>query len=123
MEKIYLSAGPDTVPCERCDSEAKRIFPTSISLMRSEMDNSPIDNAIGKDADKRWENIHNRQELRASVRQKTGKSGLTEVSKNNFVPISEDKVKTRTGIKELLADPPKMKSGSSETKKWLSNAD
>lgn len=68
VEKLLYEAAPDFIKCERCSREAEKLqIPTSISLVRSEMDNSPIDNAIGREADKRWEDIHNRQDIRNPV--------------------------------------------------------
>lgn len=95
---------PATHPCPRCKEPAqKRDFPTSIALARSGMDNAPLDNYIGKDAERRWEDIHQRQEVRNKVRKETGSAGLTMVGRNDFQPLSPDKRELRTSLNETIA--------------------
>jgi hypothetical protein len=87
------------------------------------MDNAPIDNIIGKDADARWSDIHERQQIRNTARTQTGSAGLTEVGKNEFAPISEKSKETRTEVTASLKQAPKLDSGTDSSKSWLSTVD
>lgn len=123
-EEIILGIEePQAIECKRCGAEAAKLdMPTSVALMRSSMDNSPIDNAIGKDAEKRWEAIHERQETRDKIRKETGSVGLTRISKDEYKPISEENTKLRTDLHQNLIDPPKLESGKETSKEWLDEA-
>lgn len=95
---------PATIPCKRCKAESpKRDFPSSISLARSGMDNAPVDSIVGADAARRWEDIHERQQLRDQVRKETGSTGLSMVGRNDFQPLSPDKKELRTSLNETIA--------------------
>lgn len=95
---------PTTHPCPRCRAEAvKQDYPSSVALARSGMDNPPVDNFIGKDAERRWADIHRRQETRDRVRQETGTQGLTMVGRNDFQPLSPTQKELRTSLNETIA--------------------
>lgn len=127
VEKIYPSLEKSHVfiDCPKCKSDGmKRLgIPSSVSLSRSKMDNSPIDNAIGRDAEARWTDIKARQESRDNVRLETGSIGLTEVERGKFAPISSDQVETRTEINNSLTEGKRMESGIEATNSWLSSVD
>jgi phage FluMu protein Com len=94
---------PATKTCPRCKSVANFLFmPTSVSLGLSSFSEAPIDTMIGKDADRRWEDIHKRQEIRDKVRRESGSVGLTMVGRNEFAPISEEVKATRTELNGIL---------------------
>ena len=67
------------------------------------MDNAPIDNLVGRDAEIRWNDIHHRQEVRDSVRQQTGEVGLTMTGRNEFKPVTATQKKLRTSLNEAVA--------------------
>ena len=93
-----------TKPCGRCKAASVKLaFPTSISLARSGMDNAPVDNFIGKDAETRWKDIRKRQELRDKVRSEAGAAGLSMVGRNDFVPLTETQKELRTSVNEAVA--------------------
>ena len=95
---------PATQVCGRCKSEAKKLdFPTSVALARSSMDNAPTDNLIGADADRRWSDIHRRQEMRNKVRQESGEAGVSMVGRNEFVPVTVQQKELRTSLNETVA--------------------
>lgn len=98
-EKVHLQADyPKTVECPRCKGQAVvREMPSSIALARSSMDNSPLDNLIGKDAESRWSGLAERQAQRDSIRVATNTQGLTAVG-DNYKPISSDKKALRTEV-------------------------
>ena len=105
-EHLVLSSNPPppTHPCPRCHQLAlKRDFPTSVALARSAMDNAPVDNLVGADSERRWADIHHRQEIRNRVRQETGEAGLTMVGRNDFQPLSQEKKELRTSLNETIA--------------------
>lgn len=98
------SGPPQKISCKRCGAEAiKTDYPSSISLARSGMDNAPLDNAIGKDAEKRWGAIHARQAIRDSVRKETGEVGLSKVGQDKFVPVTSAQKELRTSVNETVA--------------------
>jgi hypothetical protein len=67
------------------------------------MDNPPVDNFIGRDAERRWDDIHQRQATRDKVRQESGQVGLTMVGRNDFQPLSSEKKELRTSLNETIA--------------------
>ncbi len=112
-EKIIFDAKniPSTIICPKCQGEATHlVMPTSISLGRSTFSEAPIDVIIGKDSDRRWEDINRRQELRDKVRKETGSMGLSMVGRDEFAPIGEETKAKRTESTEVLE-----KSGHKQT--------
>ena len=104
-EKIIAASQEikESIPCPRCKENAKFLeMPTSISLGRSTFSEAPIDTIIGKDADRRWEDIYKRQETRDKVRKESGSVGLSMVGRNEFAPISEEVKVTRTELNDIL---------------------
>jgi putative FmdB family regulatory protein len=103
-EKLVLgsAAAPATVTCPRCKGVAAKKEFSSFAMARSGMDNAPIDNAIGKDAELRWTDINRRQEARNKVRQDTGTTGLTMVGRNDFAPLTETQKELRTSLSEAV---------------------
>lgn len=95
---------PATHTCPRCKEAATKLaFPTSVALARSGMDNPPVDNFIGRDSERRWEDIHQRQATRDRVRQESGQVGLTMVGRNDFQPLTPEKKELRTSLNETIA--------------------
>lgn len=104
-EKIILSDKEikESISCPRCQADATFLaMPTSVSLGRSTFSEAPIDTIIGKDADRRWEDIHRRQETRDKVRKESGSVGLTMVGRNEFAPIPEKVKLARTELNDIL---------------------
>ena len=66
------------------------------------MDNAPVDSFIGKDAERRWEDINRRNELRDKVRSETGETGLSMVGRNEFTPITTTQKELRTSLNEAV---------------------
>lgn len=94
----------ETSPCRRCGATAAlQTIPSRISLARSSMDNAPVDNLVGRDAERRWEDIHHRQGIRESVRQETGITGLSMVGRNTFKPLTTTQKELRTSLNEAVA--------------------
>lgn len=92
-----------SISCPKCKGESLFLeMPTSISLGRSTFSEAPIDTIIGKDADRRWEDIHKRQEVRDKVRKDSGSVGLSMVGRNEFAPIAEEVKVARTELNDIL---------------------
>lgn len=105
MEKIIPTN--DTPPpystCSRCGAESEyRPIPSSIGIATSNFSHQKMDVAIGRDAERRWADINERQQIRDSVRQKSGQVGLSMVGRNEFVPLSSDQMETRTDVMTSL---------------------
>ena len=101
---LHTPATPQTKVCGRCRGEAKKLdFPTRIALGRSGMDNAPTDNLIGADADRRWADIHRRQEIRDKARAASGETGLSMVGRNEFKPVTGTQKELRTSLNETVA--------------------
>lgn len=83
------------------------------------MDNAPIDNFIGKDAEMKWNDIKERQDKRNKVRSETGSLGLSQVGRNEYVPVSEDNVRTREEVSKSMGEAPKIVPGQESTSTWL----
>lgn len=107
VEKILpISVTPwPTMPCPRvgCDGTAEFLtIPTSFNLGTENFSEKKVDVAIGKDANRRWEDLHNRQSLRDKVRQQSGQAGLSMVGRNEFVPLPETEKVARTEAAEAV---------------------
>lgn len=92
---VPTSQTPDaTIPCPKCgEASAFRPIPSSIGLLTDSFQEQKIDVAIGKDADRRWQDVEARQQIRDKVRRDSGRQGVSMVGRNEFVPITEaDKV-------------------------------
>jgi hypothetical protein len=67
------------------------------------MDNAPVDNLIGADADRRWADINRRQEIRDRVRAQAGETGLSMTGRNEFTPVTVQQKELRTSLNETVA--------------------
>lgn len=107
MEKLLpTSTTPQPhLPCSRCGAEAEyRSIPSSIGIATSNFSEQKIDIAIGRDAERRWADINERQQIRDAVRQKSGQVGLSMVGRNEFAPLSKEKVETRNEVMSSLTN-------------------
>jgi putative FmdB family regulatory protein len=86
---------PKTIKCPSCDGDMEFVQPL-VALGISSMDTTPLDVAVGRSADARWERIHERQAVRDKVRQETGVTGLTATGVNEYQPLSPAKKFDRT---------------------------
>jgi len=95
---------PQTTVCPKCSATAQFLsIPTSFALTRSSFSEAPLDIVIGKDSDRRWDDINKRQEVRDKVRKDTGSQGLSMVGRGEFAPLSEEAKTQRTESTEVLA--------------------
>lgn len=104
--ELYVPTGrtiPEKTACTRCHQDAIKKEVSTFSLQRSGMDNPPLDNLIGKDAEVRWNDIHHRQEIRDKVRKESGEVGLSMTGRNTFEPLKVEQKKLRTSLHEAVA--------------------
>lgn len=105
-ERLILGTrpAPPTDTCTRCGASSQKLdYPTRVALARSGMDNAPVDNLIGRDAERRWDDIHRRQEIRDKVRVDSGEAGLSMTGRNEFTPVTVQQKELRTSLNETVA--------------------
>jgi len=78
-----MSDRPETVPCSRCGGKTVQKI-SKVGVLTGNMTHAPIDVVIGRDAAKRWDRIHERQEARNKVRSESGKQALTATGRNEY---------------------------------------
>lgn len=100
---INMSAEvPERIKCKRCGSPALLRTHSNVAIMREGSDNAPLDIAIGRDANARWDDIKRRQEIRDKVRTQSGQLGVVATGRNEFVPVTEEQKVLRTQVHEAL---------------------
>ena len=78
---------PETLPCPRCGKDSEHVILVAPAVATSGMSQMTQDVAIGKDADKRWERIHEKRAAKDKIRRESGKTGLTwSESEKTFKP-------------------------------------
>jgi len=75
---------PSYKKCPKCGKHCEQVYGSAV--LTSGMSQAPLDVVIGRDAEKRWNRIHERQEVRDKVRRESGKAGLTKVGKDEYKP-------------------------------------
>ena len=107
-EHLIGGEPPDTQPCRRCGKPAElRRIPSSIALARSSMDNAPLDNFIGKDAEQKWALLGARQQARDQARVATQSQGLTAIGvgktgAEKYQPIAQAQKVERTMLSKTI---------------------
>lgn len=92
---------PESIECKFCGSPA--LFKLSVpAVLTGNMTNQSFDVTVGKDAERRWTAIHERQAARDKVRRETGSAGLVGHGYNDFRPISDEQRKTRTDVTKAV---------------------
>lgn len=80
---------PESVSCPRCGCDSFHVFLIAPGLMTSGMTHQSIDVTIGRDAEARWEKLNERKSVRDKIRRESGKMGITQVGRDQYV--SNDK--------------------------------
>jgi putative FmdB family regulatory protein len=83
---------PETLPCPRCGEDSFYVFLVAPGVITSGMDHKTLDVAIGKDAESRWNRIHERQAQRDRVRKDSGEQALKRVGKDEYEPMKGAKL-------------------------------
>jgi hypothetical protein len=60
------------------------------------MSHKSIDVAIGKDAETRWERVHQRKAERDKIRKDSGEHALTATGRNDYQPVKGAKLTSVT---------------------------
>lgn len=107
-ERLINGEPPESVACRRCKTSAdlKRI-PSSIALARSTMDNAPVDNLIGRDAEVKWGLLNQRQKQRDKVRVETASQGISATAigvtgPEAYKPVTPEQKTTRTEVSQAI---------------------
>lgn len=93
---------PDTIACPNCGKTAKLgVRPGSFSIIhgKSMTKGASLDVAIGKNAEERWDKIHQRKEARDKFRQVSGTQALSIVERDGKIfgsPIKGAKLEAVT---------------------------
>ncbi len=88
--------------CPKCKGVAKYVFDGGPAVMTSGMSQPSFDVVIGRDAEKRWENINQRQAKRDKVRKESGQAGLTATGVEEYKPISLGRKRVRTDVRDAV---------------------
>lgn len=105
-----------THPCPSCSSEADRVWESTgisfgfASSSTAAPANSGVhkedyptaDHIIGKDADKRWATIHEREKIKAQARQQGGTHALIRHTGSDYIDY-EPMTQTGTSARRALA--------------------
>ena len=123
MERILpiSDTPPSIAKCKRCGTDAEfQAIPSSFGLLTENFSEQKVDIAIGKDANRRWQDLNDRQALRDKVRRDSGQAGLSMVGRNEFAPLPEAERVARTeGSEAVAAEGFKHQPDSSRDKKLL----
>ena len=96
---------PESMPCPKCGGDSFHVFLVAPGVLTANMTHQSIDVAIGRDAEARWGQIHERRAMRDSVRKKTGKTGITAVGEDGVVTYKpNDKTLTSVETPEPKAE-------------------
>lgn len=78
---------PESIPCHACGGVAAQVILTPPAVSRQGSADESFDSAIGRDANRRWENIRERQAKRDKLRQESGSEALTMTGFDQFKPL------------------------------------
>jgi len=73
-----MSQRPESIACSRCGGPTEQKF-SIVGILTGNMSNPSLDVAIGKDAAKRWETIHERAAIKDKIRRESGKQAIAKV--------------------------------------------
>lgn len=87
----YLKdAAPNTRDCFHCGKTMKKgVKPGSFSIIHGDSmsKGATIDVVIGRDAERRWGNIHDRKSKRDKIREESGTQALSAIGVNEYKPL------------------------------------
>jgi putative FmdB family regulatory protein len=88
-----ISSREDEVECPRCHGVAEQVILSAPGVMTGNMSNQTQDVAIGRDADRRWNGIHDRKAMRDKARKESGVQTITATGAGNeivFRPVKKE---------------------------------
>ena len=85
--EVYALMGDrkDEIDCPRCHGTAEQVILSAPGIMTGSMSNQTQDVAIGKHAEKRWEQIYERKAMRDKVRKDSGVQTITATGEGNEI--------------------------------------
>jgi putative FmdB family regulatory protein len=78
---------PESLSCPRCGGLSFHVFLVAPSLSSANLGHKTIDQAVGLDAEKRWDRIHERQAVRDKVRKESGEQALKATGLGRYEPL------------------------------------
>jgi putative FmdB family regulatory protein len=88
-----ISNREDEIECPRCHGVAEQVILSAPGVMTGSMGHQTQDVAIGRDAEKRWDGIHERKAMRDKVRKESGVDAITATGSGNeivFRPVRKE---------------------------------
>ena len=87
------SASFEDRPCQvpSCKGVCVHVVEGAPGVLTQNMSNQSFDVAVGKDAEKRWKRIRNRQAKRNKVRMESGEEAVRATSYDRFEPLKGGK--------------------------------
>jgi hypothetical protein len=67
---------PESLPCPRCGKDSEHVILVAPAVSTANMTHMTQDMAIGKDANQRWDRIHEKRAAKDKIRRESGKTGL-----------------------------------------------
>lgn len=111
--------------CPRCGHMAQfQEIPSSVGISTTNFSERTIDVAIGADAERRWEDIHQRQAQRDRVRQESQQVGISMTGRSEFTPLTPEDHQRRGEALDILAQQGhKLKTDNDTDKRLLGLSD
>jgi hypothetical protein len=91
--EFEMNKAPDKYPCPHCSHEMTlSVHPNrGMGILHGEgaSKGASIDVVIGRDSERRWEQIHQRKEKRDQIRRESGTEALTAIGRNEYQPLKK----------------------------------
>lgn len=89
-----MSDRKDIIECPRCHGDAEQVILSAPGIMTGSMGHQTQDVAIGRDAEQRWDRIHEKKAMRDKARRESGVNTITatkgEGNEIVFRPVKKD---------------------------------
>lgn len=88
-----INARQDQIECPRCHGVAEQVILTAPGVLTGNMSNQTQDVAIGKNANQKWEAIHEKKAMRDKARKESGVQSITATGSGNeivFRPVKKE---------------------------------
>ena len=95
----------DAQPCKRCGlSVSRQGLPSALAIERAGTSSATLDHVVGKDAAARWDDFHEKKEVRDHVRQELGTPAITQMPDGSYAPVSAERMADRKTAYKALSD-------------------
>ena len=95
----------DYYPCSVCHGRAERVRVNSFAFNfkggtpgnsgSHDVDYPSLDKAVGRSADKKWQNINQKKEARDKIRKEAGTNSISQTPDGRDVPANSNTLQTR----------------------------